>query len=67
MTLEADNSKLKKDLIAAMNKANLAKEKVKTLTDELRIERQLTLEKDEPLMAAWEKIKGIAAKAVEGF
>ena len=67
MTLEADNSKLKKDLIAAMNKANLAKEKVKTLTDELRTERQLTLEKDEPLMAAWEKIKGIAAKAVEGF
>ena len=39
MTLEADNSKLKKDLIAAMNEANLAKEKVKTLTDELRTER----------------------------
>ena len=67
MTLEADNLKLKKDLIAAMNKANLAKEKVKTFTDELRTERQLTLEKDEPLMDAWEKIKGIAAKAVEGF
>ena len=38
-TLEADNSKLKKDLIVAMNEANLAKEKVKTLTDELRTER----------------------------
>ena len=36
MTLEANNSKLKKDLIAAMKEANLAKEKVKTLTDELR-------------------------------
>ena len=38
-TLEADNSKLKKDLIATMNEANLAKEKVKTLIDELRTER----------------------------
>ena len=66
-TLEANNSKLKKDLIAAMNEANLAKEKVKTLTDELRTERQLTLEKDEQLVAAREKIKGITAKAVEGF
>ena len=66
-TLEANNSKLKKDLIAAMNEANLAKEKVKTLTDELRTERQLTLEKDEQLVVAREKIKGIAAKAVESF
>ena len=39
MTLEADNLKLKKDLIAAMNEANLAKEKVKTLTDERRTGR----------------------------
>ena len=66
-TLEAENSKLKKELIAAMNEANLAKEKVKTLTDELRTEQQLTLEKDKQLGAAREKIKGIVAKAVEGF
>ena len=50
-----------------MNEANLVKEKLKTLTDELRAERQLTLEKDEQLAAAKEKIKGIIAKAVEGF
>ena len=37
--LEAKNLKLKKKLISAMNKANLAKEKVKTLTDNLRTER----------------------------
>ena len=53
-TLEAENSKL-------------AKEKVKTLIDELRTERQLTLEKDEQLATAREKIKGTIAKAVEGF
>ena len=66
-TLEAENSKLKKELIVAMSEANLDKEKLKTLTDELRAERELTLEKDEQLAAAKEKIKGIAAKAVEGF
>ena len=37
--LEAENSKLKKDLITAMNEANLAKEKVKTLGDDLRSKR----------------------------
>ena len=66
-TLEAENLKLKKELIVAMSEANLAKEKLKTLTDELRAERELTLEKDKQLAAAKEKIKGIAAKAVEGF
>ena len=38
MTLEAENSKLKKELIVAMNDANLVKEKLKTLTEELRVE-----------------------------
>ena len=65
--LEAENSKLKKDLITAMDKANFVKEKVKSLGDDLRAERQLTLEKDEQLLAAREKLKVIAVKAVEGF
>ena len=38
MTFEAKNSKLKKELIVAMDDANLAKEKLKTLTEELRVE-----------------------------
>ena len=50
-----------------MNNANLAKEKLKTLTEELRVEWEFTKEKDKQLAAAREKIKGIAAKAVEGF
>ena len=66
-TLEAENSKLKKELIVAMNEANLVKEKLKTLTNKLRVEQELTLEKDKQLATAKEKIKGIAAKAVEGF
>ena len=45
--LEAENSQLKKDQIVAMDEANTIKEKAKTLSDNLRAERQLTLEKDE--------------------
>ena len=53
-TLEAKKSKLKKKLIVAMNDTNLVKEKVKTLTEELRVERKLTKEKDEQLAIAKE-------------
>nr|XP_023884771.1 uncharacterized protein LOC111996965 [Quercus suber] len=45
--LEAENSKLKKDLILAMDKADTAKKKVRVLSNDLRAERQLTLKKDE--------------------
>ena len=50
-----------------MNDANLAKKKLRTLTDELRVERELTKEKDEQLATAKERAKGFTAKAVEGF
>ena len=58
---------MRKELIAAMDDANQAKEKLKTLTDKLRVERELTKEKDEQIAAARERAKGLAAKAVEGF
>ena len=45
-SVEVENSKLRKDLIAAMDKANTSKEKAKILFDDLRVERQLTLEKE---------------------
>ena len=65
--LEAENSKLKKDLIVAMDEANTSKEKAKTLSNDLKAKRQLTLEKDEQLLATKEKLKTIATKAVEAF
>ena len=65
--LGVENSKLKKGLIVAMDEANTIKDKPKTLGDDLRAKRQLTLEKDEQLLAAKEKIKTVAAKAVEAF
>ena len=65
--LKAENLKLRKDLISAMDKVNTSKEKAKVLFNDLKAERQLTLEKDEQLQAAKERVKTIAAKSVEAF
>ena len=65
--LEAENSTLKKNLIDSMGETTDLKEKVKTLSDDLRAERQLTLEKDEQLLGAKEKLKTIDARSVEAF
>ena len=50
-----------------MDETNTIKKKVKVLGDDLKVERQLTLEKDEQFQAVKEKIKIVAAKAVEAF
>ena len=48
--LEKENSDLKKNLIASMDKTTSLKEKVKVLDDDLKVERRLTQEKDEQLL-----------------
>ena len=50
-----------------MGKAITLKEKVKTLSDNLKAKRQLTLEKDEQLLGAKEKLKTIAARSIGAF
>ena len=65
--LERENSTLKKKLIESMHKVNTLKESSKTLADNLQAKRQLTLEKDEQLLVAKEKLKTIAARSIEGF
>ena len=62
--LEKENSTLKKDLIQSMDESATLKEKVKVLNSDLRVERQLNLEKDDQLQAAKEKLKTIAARSV---
>ena len=62
--LELENSMLKKKLIDSMGEATTLKETIKTLSEDLRTERQLNLEEDEQLLGAKEKLKTIAAKAV---
>ena len=47
--LEAENSKLKNDLISTMDEANNIKEKDNVLGDDLKAKRKLTLGKDEQL------------------
>ena len=65
--LDKENSIVKKKLIESMHKVNTLKESTKTLSNDLRVERQLTLEKDEQLLAAKEKLKTIVARSVEAF
>ena len=65
--MEAETSKLKQSLIDFMGEANTLKEKVNALSDDLRAERQLTLEKDEQLLGVKESLKTIAARSVETF
>ena len=65
--LESENSILKKKLIDSMDKANSLKEKIKTLSDDIRVERQLNLEKDEQLLGAKEKLKTIATRSIKAF
>ena len=65
--MEVELLKLRKDLIPAMDEANTAKEKARVLSNDLRAEKQLTLEKDEQLQAARERVKTIAVKLVEAF
>lgn len=65
--LEVELLKLRKDLIAALDEANTTKEKAKVLSDNLKAERQLTLEKDEHLQAVKERVKTIVAKSVKAF
>jgi len=45
--LEAEVAKLRRDLITAMDDANTAKEKAKALANGLKVEKQLTAQKDE--------------------
>ena len=66
-TLEVENFTLKKNLIESMDEAATLKEKVKTLSDDLRVERQLILEKDDQLLGAKEKLKTIVARFVKAF
>lgn len=47
--LVAENAKLRRDLISTMEEANISKEKAKVMANELKVEKQLTMEKDEQL------------------
>ena len=62
--LEVESSKLRKELIVAMDEGNSTKEKVKALTEELRVEKLLIVREDEQMQVANQKVKTVVAKAV---
>ena len=65
--LEAEGSRLRKDLLAVMYNSNASREKIKALSNELRVEKLRVTQKDEQLVAANQKVKSIVAKAVHAF
>ena len=50
-SVEAESSKLRKDLIEAINETNKAKEKIKELNEALRVEKMLVIQKDKEKQA----------------
>ena len=65
--LEAEGSKLRKNLIIMTDEGNVTKEKVKDLAEELKTEKLLMVQKDEQLQSANQKIKTVAANAIQAF
>ena len=59
--LEAKGSYFRKDLITTMDDSIAAKEKIKALAEELKVEKLLTVQKDKQLQSANQKIKTMAA------
>ncbi|XP_075660114.1 uncharacterized protein LOC142629949 isoform X2 [Castanea sativa] len=53
--VEVESSKLRKDLIEAINQAIKAKEKVKELSEALKVEKMLVTQKDEEIQVAFLK------------
>lgn len=50
-SIEAESSKLRKDLIKVVDKTNKTKEKIKELKEALRVEKMLVVQKDEEIQA----------------
>ena len=50
-----------------MNGGNSSKEKIKALSEELRVEKLLMVQKDEQLQSTIKKINSARAKAVRAF
>ena len=50
--VKAESSKLRKDLIVAMDETKKANEKIRELTKALRVEKVLVVQKDEEIQVA---------------
>ena len=65
--IEAERSKLRKDLIEAMDQVMKAMEKVKDLKDALKVKKKLIIQKDEEVQAALLKTNEEREKVITKF
>ena len=66
-SVEVECFQLKKDLIVAMNKRNQANQKIKELTEALRMEKALVAQKDEEIQVALLKTNVERDKVIQKF
>lgn len=66
-SVEVENSKLRKDLIEAMDEVNRAKEKIKELNEALKVEKMLIIQKDEEVQATLLRTSVEREKVVDQF
>ena len=66
-SVEVECSKLRKDLIVAMNERNDANEKIKELTEALHVEKALIIQKDKEIQVALLKIDAKREKVIQKF
>ena len=65
--LEVKASRLRRDLIAMMDANNASKEKIKTLSKQLSVEKLLVKQKDKQLTVVSQKKKNAVTKAIHAF
>lgn len=66
-SVEVESSRLRKDLIKAMDEKNKAREKIKELSEALRVEKMLAIQKDEEIQAALLKTDTEQEKVIQQF
>ena len=65
--VEAESSKLRKDLIATMDETNKANEKIKELKEAVRVEKMLVIPKDGKIQDALLKTNAEREKVIQQF
>ena len=66
-SIEVESSKLRKDLIKAMDQSTKAKEKVKELKEALKVEKKLVIQKDKEVQAAFLRTEEEREKVIARF
>ena len=66
-SVEAKSSRLRKDLIEAIDQSTNAKEKVKKLTEALKVEKKLVIQKDNEVQDAFLRTDEESEKVIAKF